>query len=172
MEKHWETPAKKGVNVREIALLGMLIATLEVGKIVLNAIPNVEVITLLIILYTLQFGKKTIYAVVVFVILECFMWGIGLWTIMYLYIWPLLSILVYFLRKVDNIWFWSIFAGIYGMLFGALGSLVYLFMGGVKTAFAWWIAGIPWDMVHGVSNLVLMAVLYVPLRRLLKKYVL
>ena len=165
-----EKSLKKGLKVQDIALMGMLIATLEVGKIALNAIPNVEIVTLLIILYTMQYGRKTIYAVIVFVLLECFMWGIGLWTIMYMYIWPLLAVIVYFLRRIDNVWFWSIFAGIYGMLFGALGPLVYLFMGGVKTAFAWWIAGIPWDVVHGISNLVLMAALYRPLRRLLKKY--
>ena len=46
-----ENTMKKGLAIKDIALLGMLIATLEVGKIVLNAIPNVEVITLLIVLY-------------------------------------------------------------------------------------------------------------------------
>ena len=167
--KKMKEPKNSSLSVRDIALLGMLIATLEVGKIALNAVPNVEVVTLLIILYTLQFGKKTIYAVIVFVLLECAMWGIGLWTIMYMYIWPLLSIVVYFLRKLDSIWFWSIFAGIFGLMFGALSSIVYLFMGGFQTAFAWWIAGIPWDLVHGISNLIIMAVLYIPLRALLKK---
>lgn len=161
-----EKRKNKKLSIRDIALMGMLAATLEIGKTVL-AIPNVEPVTLLIILYTLQFGRKTIYSVIVFVILECVLWGIGLWTIMYMYIWPLLAIVVYFLRKIDSVWFWSIFAGIFGMMFGALSSIVYLFMGGVKTAFAWWIAGIPWDMVHGISNLILTAVLYVPLRKVL-----
>ena len=157
----------KRLKIKDVALLGMMAATLEIGKTVL-AIPNVEPVTLLIILYTLQFGRKTIYSVLVFVILECALWGIGLWTIMYMYIWPLLAIVVYLLRKIDSVWFWSIFAGIFGMMFGALSSIVYLFMGGFKTAFAWWITGIPWDIVHGVSNLILVAVLYVPLRRVLK----
>ena len=161
----------RALSIRDIALLGMLVATLEVGKIALNAVPNVEIVTLLIILYTLQFGRKTIYAVIVFVLLECAMWGIGLWTIMYMYIWPLLAVVVCFLRKIDSVWFWSIFAGIYGMLFGAFSSIVYLVMGGFKTAFAWWIAGIPWDLIHGLSNLVIMLVLYKPISNVMKRIV-
>ena len=97
------------------------------------------------------------------------MWGIGLWTIVYLYIWPLLAIVVYFLRKTDSVWFWSLFAGIYGAMFGLLASIVYLVMNGAAGAFAWWITGIPWDLVHGVANFFIMLVLYVPLRKILKK---
>lgn len=39
---------------------------------------------------------------------------------------------------------------------------------GIHTAFAWWVSGIPFDMIHGVSNFVLMLVLYKPLRRVLE----
>lgn len=47
-------------------------------------------------------------------------------------------------------------------------SIPYLFIGGIHTAVAWWVSGIPFDMIHGVSNLVLMLVLYKPLRRVLE----
>lgn len=47
-------------------------------------------------------------------------------------------------------------------------SIPYLFIGGIHTAFAWWVSGIPFDMIHGVSNFVLMLVLYKPLRRVLE----
>ena len=33
-------------------------------------------------------------------------------------------------------------------------SIPYLFIGGIHTAFAWWVSGIPFDMIHGVSNFV------------------
>jgi energy-coupling factor transport system substrate-specific component len=42
-------------------------------------------------------------------------------------------------------------------------------MGGLKTAIAWWIAGIPWDIVHGVANFVIMIVLYKPMVNVMKK---
>lgn len=50
-------------------------------------------------------------------------------------------------------------------------SIPYLFIGGIHTAFAWWVSGIPFDMIHGVSNFVLMLVLYKPLRRVLERCV-
>ena len=169
IDRRKDTKEKQGISVRDVALLGMLVATMEVGKLALAMVPNVEIVSLLIILYTVCFGRKTIYAVVVFVLLECAIWGIGLWTIMYIYIWPLLSVVAYFFHKVDSKWFWSVFAAIFGLLFGPLCSIVYLVMGGPQTAFAWWIAGIPWDIVHGVANFVVMLVLYTPLVRLLRR---
>ena len=57
----------------------------------------------------------------------------------------------------------------YIMMHGApTCSIPYLFIGGIHTAFAWWVSGIPFDMIHGVSNFVLMLVLYKPLRRVLE----
>lgn len=47
-------------------------------------------------------------------------------------------------------------------------SIPYLFIGGIHTAVAWCVSGIPFDMIHGVSNFVLMLVLYKPLRRVLE----
>ena len=40
---------------------------------------------------------------------------------------------------------------------GAAGATV---MDGLRYAFAWWIAGIPWDFVHGAGNFCIMLVLY------------
>ena len=33
-----------------------------------------------------------------------------------------------------------------------------------SAAFTWWVSGIPWDVAHGISNFVLMLVLYRPIR--------
>lgn len=160
---------KGGGNVRNVALMGMMTATLEAGKLALAGIPNVEIVSLLVILYTLHFGRKTIYSVCAFVLLECMIWGFGLWTVMYLYAWPLLSLGVCFLRKIDSRWFFCMVSAAFGLMFGGLCALAYLFLGGPQTAFAWWIAGIPFDLVHGASNFVLMAVLYEPLGRTLRR---
>ena len=46
-------------------------------------------------------------------------------------------------------------------------AIPYLFVGGIRTAFAWWVAGIPFDIIHGISNFILMLILYKPLRKVL-----
>lgn len=164
-----EEKKKQTLLARDVAIMGMMVCTMEVGKLALSMVPNVEVVSFLIILYTIYFGRKTIYGVVAFVLIECAIWGLGPWTFMYLYIWPLLSIVAYLFRKVDSKWFWSVFSAVFGLLFGPLCSLTYLVTGGPYMAFTWWIAGIPWDILHGVANFVIMTVLYTPMVRLMKR---
>lgn len=153
-------------GTKSIPSITMMAALLEVSKIALSAVPNIEVITLLIVAFTLTMGRKTLCAVLVFVGLECLVWGIHLWTVMYLFVWPLLVLLVWLFRKRGNFWL-SFLAGIFGLFFGALCAVPYLAIGGLPMAFAWWISGIAWDLVHGVSNFVLCLVLLPRIREVL-----
>lgn len=167
--KHNKVEKKRKLSVKDIALIGIMTATLIASKMALAVLPNIEIVSLLIIVFTLTFGFKVFYSIIIFICIETFIWGMGLWSIMYLYTWPLLAIITYLFRKQDSVWFWSIVSGIFGIFFGALGSILYLIIGGVRTAFAWWIAGIPWDIVHCISNFVLALVLYRPLMATLRK---
>ncbi|MDE6281108.1 MAG: hypothetical protein K2M15_04865 [Oscillospiraceae bacterium] len=36
-------------------------------------------------------------------------------------------------------------------------------------ALSWWLAGIPWDLLHGAANFAIALVLFRPLRKLLTK---
>ena len=104
------------------------------------------------------------------------MYGFGLWWIMYLYAWPILAIVTWKFRKMESALSYSILSGAFGLLFGFMCSLPYIFIGsagtdlsaGLSTAFAWWIAGIPWDLVHGAANFVIMLILYHPMMRVMK----
>ncbi len=87
------------ISVYDIVLIGVMVAALESVKLVLSFLPNVELVTLLIILFTLAFGKKTYYAVVSFVVLEGLLYGFGIWWVMYIYTWPLLVCFTRILRR-------------------------------------------------------------------------
>ncbi|MCD7862523.1 MAG: hypothetical protein LUG61_03165 [Lachnospiraceae bacterium] len=160
---------KSGITVKDIALIGMMTATIEVAKDSLAFLPNVELVTLLIVLYTLFFGRRVFLAIPAFVLLQGLLCGFGLWWIMYLYVWPLLALLTSLFRKQTSFLFWSAFCGLFGLFFGALCSLPYIVLSGPAAALAWWVAGIPFDIVHGVSNAVLCFVLFKPLRLALGK---
>lgn len=161
------------MNIRQqsknITLIGVMVATLEVAKFALSFLPNVELVTLLIMLYTLYFGRKIIYVIPVFVLIEGIVWGFGIWWIMYLYVWPLLALITYLFRKTENVVFWAVIAGVFGLTFGALGAIPYLFVGGWGAAISWWVAGIPYDIIHCMSNIVITLVLFPPLRKALSK---
>jgi energy-coupling factor transport system substrate-specific component len=149
----------------------MMIALLEAVKHALAFLPNVELVTLFVILFTLFFQWKILYVLAAFVLIEGCLYGFGIWWIMYLYIWPLLALLTRLFCKNESVWFWSIFSAFYGLIFGALCAIPYFFVGGIKMAFTWWVAGIPFDLIHCVSNFVLCLVLFIPLRTVLKRVV-
>lgn len=160
---------KKTITIRDIVTSGLMLATLEVAKNVLAFLPNVELVTLLVILYTLFFGRKIFIVIPGFILLEGTIYGFGLWWIMYLYAWPLLAILTLLFKKQKSVWFWSILSGSFGLSFGALCAIPYIFLTGFQGAIAWWIAGIPYDILHCISNFLICTVLFVPLRNVLTK---
>ena len=161
--------SKTKITVRDIAITGMMIATIEVAKNALAFIPNVELVSLLVILFTLYFGKKILFVIPAFILLEGCIYGFGLWWIMYLCVWPLLALITYIMRKQESVWVWAIMSGSFGLAFGALCSIPYIVLSGPKAAFAWWVSGIPFDILHCVSNFVLCMVLFKPLSKVMRK---
>ena len=153
------------LTIREIALMGVMLATIEGAKLAMAYLPNIELVTLLIILYSLFFGKKIYYVMAGFILIEGCIYGFGIWWFMYVYIWPILAILTNLFKKQKSVLFWSIFSGAYGLFYGALCAIVYIFISGPKGALAWWIAGIPFDIIHCVSNFALCMFLFIPLRK-------
>gem|GEM_PF-96597 len=152
-----------GFSILDIAELGMMTALLEAGKHALDFLPNVELVALLLIIFTLHFGLKTIAVALAFTAIETAFFGFQTWVIMYLYIWPALVIIVWLNRRKTSVWFFSILSGLYGLFFGAFCSIPYLFIGGINMAFTWWVAGIPYDIVHCIANFALCLALFKPL---------
>ena len=63
-------------------------------------------------------------------------------------------------------------AGLFGMAFGLFCAPVYMFVGGnfsFSYGIRWWLAGLPFDIAHGIGNLVIALVLFVPMRLLLTR---
>lgn len=157
------------LTIKDITIMALMVAIIEVCKVALAQIPNVELTSFWIIMFALYFGKRIFYVIPVFILIEGAMYGFGLWWIMYLYAWPFLAIVTLLLRKMKGAWEWSMVSGIFGLLFGFLCAIPYIFTSGIYGAFAWWVAGIPWDLVHGIANFAIMMVLYQPMKRVMEK---
>ena len=159
---------KLKIETRDIILIGIMLAIIEVVKVSLSLIPGVELVSLLFIVYTLFFHEKMVYVLPAFCLIEGALYGFGIWWFAYIYIWAMLVGAVYIFRRNQSVWFWSILSGIYGLIFGLLYIPIYLITSGVDTAISWWIAGLPVDIAHGISNFVLCLVFFRPLSRVLK----
>lgn len=168
---------KRKLTIADITTIGVMVAVIEVCKMTLLSIPNVELTSFWIILFTLYFGWRMLFVIPVFILIEGSMFGFGIWWVMYLYAWPLLALLAWLGRKQDSAVYFSILSGAFGLFFGLLCSIPYFFIGltdggvvnGITTALTWWVAGIPWDVVHGISNFVLMMILYRPVKMVMNK---
>lgn len=126
--------------------MGILSALLIIGQVALGFLPNIEVVTLLVIAYTLVFGKKVFFIIYIFVLVEGLIYGFGLWWINYLYVWSVQAAVTLFFRKQKSVLFWSILSGFFGITFGALCALPYFAIGGPQAAFAYWISGLAYDI--------------------------
>lgn len=147
--------------------MGVLTAVVFAAQVAMGFLPNIELVTLLFILYTLVLGKKVFLIIYVFVFLEGIFYGFGLWWVNYLYVWTVQSIVTLILRKQTSVFFWSILSGFYGISFGALCAIPYFFMGGPSSAFAYWVSGIAYDIPHCIGNVIVCLLLFKPLYKVL-----
>ncbi len=155
------------LKIARCALMGAMMIGV---KAALNGLPNFEMVTLLIILFAVHFGREVFWAVAVFNLCELVYWGGGTWWVAYLYIWNLVALFAVLLRdKIgDDSLLWAAYSAVCGLFFGGLCSLVYIFIPDVNP-WGYFLAGLPWDIVHGVCNFILMLALFKPLNRALQK---
>lgn len=152
-----------------MVLFCLLGAMTFAAKYVMSFLPNIEPVSLCVMLFAVVFGKKWVYPVYLYVGLEILFYGIGLWNINYLYIWAVLALAACALREMTHPLGWALLAGGFGLLFGALCGIVDVVIGGGAYAAAKWISGIPFDIAHCAGNFGIVLVLFKPLRTLLEK---
>ena len=152
-----------------VALSGILGAILLVSQIALAPLPNIEIVSVLVVLFTLVLGKYVAYTLSVFILLEGLVYGFGLWWFSYLYIWTILAIITFFFRKMESRLGWALICGFYGLLFGTLTSFPTFILSGFAVGVAYILSGIPFDLIHAVANFLLAFLLLPVLRKLLER---
>lgn len=139
------------------------------AKVAMSGLPNIEPVTLFVMVFGAVFGLKAMYPVFVYVLMEILLYGPGTWNLMYLYIWPILAVGAWLLRKRRDSVDWAILGGVFGLCFGALCAPVDFLLGDLGYVVAKWTSGILFDVAHCVGNFVIALVLFTPLRTLLEK---
>ena len=138
-------------------------------QVVMSPLPNIEPVSLLTLVFMAVFGWKGLYPVYVYVVMDILYFGLGTWNINYLYVWAILAVAAFLLRKMESPLGWALLSAGFGLVFGLLCAPVSLFMGGWAYAVSWWISGIPFDLMHCAGNFVMALLLFKPLRLLLGK---
>lgn len=157
------------LHIREVTLFGILGAMTFAAKYVMAILPNIEPVSLMVMLFGAVFGWKGLYPTYLYVLMEVLFYGLGTWNVNYLYIWAVLLALAVSLRKMEQPIGWAVLSGTFGLLFGALCAPVDVVIGGVSYAAAKWVSGIPFDIAHCAGNFVIALVLFGPMRKLVER---
>lgn len=158
-------------KTRELIIIVLLSSIITVSKMFLSFLPNIELVSMLLIVYTLVFKKKAIIIALLFILIEGLIYGMGLWWFSYAFVWPILIMLTLMFMKInkENFTLWSIFSGFFGLIFGMLFALPYIFLNDLSFAVAYWIKGIPYDLIHMVGNYLIMMLIGEHIYKLLIK---
>jgi len=162
------------LTVRETAVFGMLGAVMYASKMLMELAPNIHLLGVFTIAFTVVYGKKALYPIYIYVLLNGMFSGFATWWIPYLYVWALLWGVTMLLpkkmpKRVRPFVYMTVNA-CHGFLFGVLYAPVQmlLFNLSFKGIVAWVVAGFPFDVIHGVSNF-FCGLLIVPIVQLLRR---
>lgn len=170
---------KFAATAKQLAYIALFSATLTGGKMALAPFPNVEIVTILILVYASTFGVGYVLpATMIFCAVESMLFGFGSWVISYFLYWNALGVVAAVLLRKQKMWQALVLAFAATAFFGVLTSAVdvVLISFSRKTAgdffkyFASaYVLGIWFCVFHVASAVVSVLVLYKPLCLILNK---
>ncbi|MCM1488235.1 MAG: hypothetical protein NC203_07710 [Firmicutes bacterium] len=169
-----EKSKKLPLSVAEMAVFAMLGALMYCSKVIMEALPNIHLLGMFTMTFTLAYRVKGLVPIYVYVLLNGIFAGFQPWWIPYLYIWTVLwGITMLLPKKIPlkaGCFVYPIVCGLHGLAFGTLYAPAQALMFGLnlKQTLAWIAAGFPFDCIHAAGNLAA-GLLIVPLVTLLRK---
>ena len=146
------------LKTKELILFSLLGATMFVSKLITEALPNIHLLGLFIVAYTVVFRAKALIPIYIFVFLTGIYGGFTFWWVPYLYIWSILWLAVMLLPKKMPIKIatpvYMTVSGLFGLLYGVLyaPAQALLFGYNLDKTLAWIASGFYFDVIHGISN--------------------
>ena len=162
------------LTIREMAVFSMLGALMYVSKVIMEWAPNIHLLGVFTIAFTVVYRVKALYPIYIYVLLNGLFSAFATWWIPYLYIWAVLwGITMLLPKKMPKpvaIVVYSVVNALHGYGFGILYAPAQALVFGLnlKGMIAWIIAGFPFDLIHGTSNLIC-GLLIVPIVLILNK---
>ena len=169
----------KKVNVFSMVLFTMFGVLLYLSDIILEFIPNVHGVALFICVITLVYRWRAIISIFVYIMITAvtsliISAGYSLWWIPYIYIFPILWLLVMLIPKKASmrtkVILCMVFSGLHGLLFGLMYLPYEIILHNLNfdMAIAWLTMGFAFDIIHMVGNIAMCTLIY-PLYKVLLK---
>ena len=146
------------LTAKETAVFAMLWALMYASKVIMEIAPNIHLIGVFVIAITIVYRKKALYPIYIFVLLTGLLNGFSAWWVPYLYIWTVLwAVTMVLPRKMPakvRPFVYMVVCALHGFGYGVLYAPAQALMFGLnfQGMISWIITGLPFDMIHGVSN--------------------
>lgn len=146
------------LKAREVAVFGMLGALMYASKVLMEALPNIHLLGVFTMALTIVYRRKALYPIYTYVLINGLFAGFNAWWIPYLYLWTVLwgatMLLPKHMPRRIAVPVYMLVCGLHGLLFGTLYAPFQAIVFGLKWKgmVAWIAAGLPYDMIHGISN--------------------
>lgn len=157
------------IKAKDIVVAALMAAIMLISQVALAVLPNIELVSILIIAGTIIFERKMLLSIYIFALLEGLIYGFGIWWVNYLYVWTILYVIVRLLRSQRQPLFWAVISAIFGLSFGLLCAIPYAMAGGFYAGVANWVSGIVFDLLHCAGNFVVALVLFKPLYSVMQR---
>lgn len=168
------TAKKPLFDLRHLLIYAMLGAIMFASKKIMESLPNIHLLGLLIMAYTLVYRVYALIPIYIYVILDGMFLGFAPAWLPYLYIWAILwGVTMLLPKKMPKgvaVVVYAIVCGLHGLGFGLLyaPAQMLLFHLTPKATLAWVAAGFPFDLIHGIGNFCA-GLLVLPLSSLLRQ---
>ncbi len=159
-------------SLRQYIIFAFFGTLMFCSKLIMEFLPNVHLLGMFTILLTVVYRAKALIPIYVYVLINGLYSGFSIWWFPYLYIWTILWGLTMLLPRNTPVAVsavvYPILCAVHGFAFGILYSpaQVIMFKLSFDQMLVWIAAGIPFDLIHGVSNFVA-GLLVLPLSKLL-----
>ncbi len=162
------------LSVKEITVFALLGTLMYLGDIFMEALPNIHLVGVLTVVYTVVFRKKALIPIYIYVFLTLLTNGFGIWSLPYLYLWTVLWGIVMLLPKRMPVWVqWIVYpfvCALHGIFFGTLYAPAHALIMGLDFdgMITWIMMGLSFDIMHAVGNFA-GGLLIVPLKKVLSQ---
>ena len=164
-------------SVKDILPVVVMVAVASAGRVVFNFLPQIQPVTAIVIIMGVYCGKQTGFlAGSLCALVSNLFLGQGPWTPFQMLAWGLVGVLAAVLAKAPffrRAWAVCAYGFLAGFLYGAVTDLWTIMAMGeslswplVFTAYA---AAVPFNVLHGMGNIVFLMLLYRPLGGKLKR---
>ena len=150
----------KRIKLTELTVFAMLTAVMFLSKQLMEALPNVHLLGMFIVAITVVYRSKALFPIYGYVLLQGLIMGFSVWWLPNLYVWTVLWGMAMLLpRKMPKgvaVVVYMAVCGLHGFLYGSLWAPAQALFFGLdfKGMITWIIAGLPFDIIHGVSNII------------------